>query len=161
MPARLSVLIAAAALALAGCGGGDGDDDKPASNDTPAVTKNEGDARLLRSAADRYRRDSAGSIAAVRSGLTQGDYDDDLNNDVYDLRVAIYRFDQALRRIAFDPAAEDRVNGILSSFSAAISLLDPIIDAKRWPEDTDERVKRVLDDIESTNAEVDQLLARL
>lgn len=160
MPARVRALalVMAASLALAGCGGDDGGGEpkKPS-----AITKTEGDARLLRAAADTYRREVTASIAAVRSGLTQGDYDDDLNNDVYDLRVVIYRFDQALRRIAFNPPGEGRANDILSSNSAAIAQLDPIIDAKRWPADTEERVKRVLVDLETTTDAVDALVARL
>jgi hypothetical protein len=167
MPARLRALAlaaaASAALALAGCGGGDGGggDDQPAKDEPAGVTKNEGDARLLRTAADTYRQEVIRSVAAVRSGLTQGDYDDDLNKDVYALRGAIYRFDQALRRIAFVSAAEGRVNEILSSNSAAISQLDPIIDASRWPASTEKRVKRVLENVDLTLDEVDALVARL
>ena len=157
---RAAALAATVALALAGCGGGDGGDE-PARSERPAVTKNEADARLLRSAAGNYRRDTIRSIAAVRSGLTQGDYDDDLNNDVYELRVAVYRFDQALRRIAFAPEAEGRANDILSTNSAAIAQLDPIIEASRWPADTEERVKRVLDQVETNADDVDALVARL
>ena len=161
MPARLRALAlaaaAAAALALPGCGGGG--DDEPAKDDRTAVTKTEGDARLLRTAADTYRREVVRSLAAVRSGLTQGDYDNDLNNDVYELRGAIYRFDQALRRIGFEPAAEGRANEILSGTSAAISQLDPIIDAKRWPPDTEKRVTRVLEDIDTSLDDVDALVA--
>jgi hypothetical protein len=158
---RAAALAAAVVLALAGCGGGGDGGDEPAQSERPAVTENEADTRLLRSAVDNYKRDTTRSIAAVRSGLTQGDYDDDLNNDVYELRVAIYRFDQALRRIAFAAAAEGRANDILSSNSATIAQLDPIIEANRWPADTEERVKRVLDQIETTADDVDALVARL
>jgi hypothetical protein len=157
---RAAALAATVVLALAGCGGGDGGDE-PAQQERPALTRNEGDARLLRTAADTYRREVTSSLAAVRSGLTQGDYDDDLNDDVYELRGAIYRFDQALRRIAFEPSAEGRANDILSSNSAAIAQLDPIIEAKRWPADTKERVERVLDQIETNADDVDALVARL
>jgi hypothetical protein len=155
---RFAALIAAAALALAGCGGEDGEQAEP---DRPAATKSDSDARLLRGAAEKFKREGTAAIAAVRSGLTQGDYDDDLNEDVYELRGAIYRFDQALRRIAFEPAAEGPANDILSSNSAAISQLDPIIDADRWPDDTEERVKRVLDNVEATMDDTDALVARL
>lgn len=159
---RALALASAAALALAGCGGDDGDGGGSAEKDErPAVTKTDGDARLLRTAAGTYRREVIRSLAAVRSGLTQGDYDDDLNNDVYALRGAIYRFDQTLRRIAFEPAAEGRANEILSSNSAAIAQLDPIIDASRWPADTEKRVTRVLEDIDTTLDDVDALIARL
>ena len=161
MPARLRTTLALgmAALAVAGCGGGD--EEPPADRERPAVIKNEGDARLLRTAAENYKRDVTSSIAAVRSGLTQGDYDNDLNMDVYDLRVVIYRFDQALRRVTFEPGAEGDANDILSSSSAAIAQLDPIIDAKRWPDDTKTRVGRVLDSLETMNDDVDALIARL
>lgn len=162
MPARMRALAlaaaAAAALAVPGCGGGG--DDEPAKEKT-ALTKTEGDARLLRKATDTYRREVTSSLAAVRSGLTQGDYDDDLNNDVYALRGAIYRFDQSLRRINFVAAAEDRTNGILSANSAQISQLDPIIEAKRWPPDTKKRVTRVLEDIDTTLDDVADLNERL
>ena len=158
---RAPAAVALAALALVACGGGDDGDDEPGTREGDAITKTESDARLLRDAAGTYKRVTSASIAAVRSGLTQGDYDDDLNNDVYDLRVAIYRFDQALRRIQFEPAGEGRANEILSSNSAAIVQLDPIIDAKRWPDDTEERVKRVLDNVELTMDDVDALVARL
>lgn len=163
MPTRLRTILAlgTAALALAGCGGGGGGEEAPADKERPAVIKNEGDARLLRTAAENYKRDVTSSIAAVRSGLTQGDYDNDLNRDVYDLRVVIYRFDQALRRVTFEPAAEGDANDILSSSSAAIAQLDPIIDAKRWPDDTKARVGRVLDALETMNEDVDALIARL
>lgn len=162
MPAsvRAIALVATAVLALSGCGGGDeggGEAERPAT----AVTRSEGDARLLRTAADTYRREVTRSLAAVRSGLTQGDYDDDLNDDVYALRGAIYRFDQALRRVGFEPSAEGRANDILSGNSAAIAQLDPIIEASRWPADTKERVGRVLDNIDATLDEVDALVARL
>ena len=163
MPARLRALplAAAAALALAGCGGGD-DGDEPSKSETPAaVTTSDADARLLRAAAAKYKRDVSQSLAAVRSGLTQGDYDQDLNRDVYDLRIAIYRFDQALRRIALEPNVEGLANAILSSNSAAISQLDPIIEARRWPADTEERVKRVLEDVDTTIDDVNALVARL
>ena len=163
MPARLRTLAlaaaASAALALPACGGDEADE--PAKKERTALTKTDGDARVLRKAADTYRHEVVRSLAAVRSGLTQGDYDDDLNKDVYALRGAIYRFDQALRRIQFEPAAEGRANEILSGNSAQIAQLDPIIDASRWPKDTEKRVGRVLEGIDVTLDDVDALVARL
>lgn len=158
---RTRALIVALAVGLAGCGGDGGGDDAPKTEERPAVTKNEADVNLLRGAIAKYRRDTTQLIAAVRSGLVQGDYDDDLNMAVYDLRVAIYRFDQVLRRIDFDRSALDDVDAILTNDAVAISRLDPIIDAKRWPKDTEATVKRVLSDIEKSKPRVDALLARL
>ena len=164
MPARVrtAALVATAALALPGCGGGDdgGGGGSENAETKPAVTKTASDARVLRAAVNTYKRDTASLIAAVRAGLGRG-YDDTLNNRVYELRVAIYEFDQALRRIAFDPAVEDRVNEILGNDVVSIGRLDPIIEAKRWPNDTEERVLKVLGDIEDTKAKVDALVARL
>lgn len=160
---RALAFVATAVLALSGCGGDDGGGGDGGGSEKPAgsVTKTEGDARLLRTAADTYRREVTTSLAAVRSGLTQGDYDDDLNDDVYALRGAIYRFDQALRRIQFDPEAEGRANEILTGNSEAIAQLDPIIEASRWPADTEKRVMRVLDGVDTTLDDVDALVARL
>jgi hypothetical protein len=157
--ARGALLLAGIALALGGCGGeGDGGGDGAEKEEPAAVTKNESDERLLRVAVDNYRRDTTRLIAAIRSGLNKGDYDNDLNNDVYELRGAIYGFDQALRRIAFTPSAEVRVTQILENDVVAIGRLDPIIDASRWPKDTEQQVQKVLGDIEDTKAKVDALL---
>lgn len=161
--ARCALLVALLALLLTGCGGDDGGGDGGGGNakDSSAVTKSAGDEKILRTAVQNYKRDTTRLIAAVRSGLNQGDYDNDLNDSVYELRGAIYGFDQALRRVEFDPSVEGSVVEILENDVVAIARLDSIIEAKRWPADTEARVKKVLGEIERTKATVDGLLGQL
>ena len=153
--------IACALAALAGCGGGG---DEPRETTPPAeapVARDPSAQRLLREAVDGYIRDKAGMVASLRTDARQGD-EETLFDDLWDLRNVIYEFDQALRRIEFDPAAERRAVEILEINRVAIARIDPVLDAKDPSRaEIDAAVERALRDAEAIEERATALVARL
>jgi hypothetical protein len=157
----LACLVAAAVLA--GCGGGDdgggesGQTDRPAER-SGAVTKSPSAERILRDAADAFRKGRADMLASLQTDLRQNDTKT-LIDDLWDLRNVIYEFDQALRRIEFAPGRPERLSvELLEINRGAIARIDPILDAKKPPPGLGEAVEQAATDAEAIERRTTQLL---
>jgi hypothetical protein len=165
---RAWLACALAALALAGCGGGDdgggSDSGSGSAADTTtdaAVTKDPGGDRILQDAFDAYKKGKADMTASLQQDLRENDVTT-LIDDLWDLRNVMYEFDQAIRRIEFEPGRAHHLSlTILEIGSAAIERIDPILDAKKPPPGVDDAVKRAVQDAESIEEQATELVARL